>query len=1077
MQKDKKILTALAAGVAAISPATNCVQAIENIDQSKNEKENKEKIVKEALEQNVANKEKEVNRTQKKLDSKTFEVEEASRALKEKKIEKQKVSVDFNVVQSEAETYITSKTENNQASIEEAQGEIDELCQEKERLEQEIQNFTEQKNQLEKERETLQKKYDELSSDENSNKLKQQIEKQTRVLEETNKRLNQASKEYNEIAEKYEGAINNINQLKEQKQQKKLEVLELEKKLEEQEASIQDVQNNLNDIQIAYNASVDESTKSKLTEELNNATLEYNDILKEYNSTKNNLSERQNSLVLLEAELKNAENENKDIMSKYNSTKKKLTEIQKEKETAEKNLVEVQASIDGVNSEIIKLKDEIESKKNLVDNLNKSTEGLFKLVETTKSAYEAVLAQWNKGSFGFYDSIGDEQAKDIINEGVSLGTTNLGNYNDATNLDNMKNAISLMLECNKLRVQNGLSELNTSALLMAISQVKLNHSCYQEDQTGDPHTGLYGTGENLASGYDITESDEDYEGKGPYSGWYGWQKQLLNEFYESHPEEKEKSIFETLVDYPDLYDSIKDYLNILSQEYTVSGSAYIPKQDEDSLNNFAQEFAWTSQYVVRDGIESVTEEGKMYNTAVGQMQAATFKEQFDIYYNKLVQELSSKKVAYENAKKAVGQATVNGTTLADAKKAYDDACLHLQELNFKKERLNSSFTVIRQNITNLNITYNNEKDTLDKLKNKVKGNDKSLLSTKEQYENLKDDISAKKALLEELQNRAVESNEAVEKINNILNNADLPFQILEEQRETLKILYSSQRKNFDSTLSSIDEIKNEISKIDAQCNEKQTKANKLQEELDISSCQKEDVQKRVNVQKQKLEDLKSKKEEINNLLDELLKNQELQKEIIKNIEKNKDVISECDEIITPLQERENKFLKETTRLSRMKILYDEIVDGISLSNEEDISLTNEEKELFGRLKLAAQNLKSVQNVLSDAQVEYESKKHEYDMLFENLEKAKLDYMKAQYALDEYLASKGKQSPAESTQPKPEKTQSKKEAVTPSKVENNIPSSDEEKNVETGISSQPEKYIATAGAAGAGYLLLRKKRKY
>ncbi len=48
-------------------------------------------------------------------------------------------------------------------------------------------------------------------------------------------------------------------------------------------------------------------------------------------------------------------------------------------------------------------------------------------------------AQWNQGSLGFYENIGDTQVVDVIKEGIKLGTTILSDEMAATSLENMKN--------------------------------------------------------------------------------------------------------------------------------------------------------------------------------------------------------------------------------------------------------------------------------------------------------------------------------------------------------------------------------------------------------------------------------------------------------------------------------------------------------------------------------------------------------------------------------------------------------------------------------------------------------------
>ena len=150
-------------------------------------------------------------------------------------------------------------------------------------------------------------------------------------------------------------------------------------------------------------------------------------------------------------------------------------------------------------------------------------------------------------------------------------------------------------ECNHLRKLNGLPELKTSGLMMAISQVKVNHTVHKTDG-GSPHTGLYNTGENLANGFtwdlDAQCPQGDY-GRGPFVGWYTWEKKFLNDFYVEHPEEKDKTIDETLLKYPDLFYRVGHYLNILSA-YDVTGVSYVPENRNDlseTGGNFAQQFA------------------------------------------------------------------------------------------------------------------------------------------------------------------------------------------------------------------------------------------------------------------------------------------------------------------------------------------------------------------------------------------------------------------------------------------------------------------------------------------------------
>lgn len=89
MQDSKKALTALTAGIAIACPATNCVQAIENINESENKQEDAEKTIKEALEENVKSKKNKVLEIQEKVKNMTTEMENKTRELKEAKLKNQ----------------------------------------------------------------------------------------------------------------------------------------------------------------------------------------------------------------------------------------------------------------------------------------------------------------------------------------------------------------------------------------------------------------------------------------------------------------------------------------------------------------------------------------------------------------------------------------------------------------------------------------------------------------------------------------------------------------------------------------------------------------------------------------------------------------------------------------------------------------------------------------------------------------------------------------------------------------------------------------------------------------------------
>ena len=102
-------------------------------------------------------------------------------------------------------------------------------------------------------------------------------------------------------------------------------------------------------------------------------------------------------------------------------------------------MASLQQSLEATKASIAQAEKDVAAKKDLLDVAKKSTEELSKLVDSTKAAYDAVQAQWNQGSLGFYENIGDTQVVDVIKEGIKLGTTILSDEMATTSLENMKN--------------------------------------------------------------------------------------------------------------------------------------------------------------------------------------------------------------------------------------------------------------------------------------------------------------------------------------------------------------------------------------------------------------------------------------------------------------------------------------------------------------------------------------------------------------------------------------------------------------------------------------------------------------
>ena len=150
------------------------------------------------------------------------------------------------------------------------------------------------------------------------------------------------------------------------------------------------------------------------------------------------------------------------------------------------------------------------------------------------------------------------------------------------------------------------------------------------------------------------------------------------------------------------------------------------------------------------------------------------------------------------------------------------------------------------------------------------------------------------------------------------------------------------------------------------------------------------------------------------------------------------------------------------------------MEGIPLDDRDKSSLLKEE-DIYSRLVQAAQAKGNTQSHLQDIQDRYDYIKTDFNVLVENLEKAKLNYSQAQYVLAEYLNPKNEGLSKTGIENVILNNQTSVKFSSSTQVKD-INIEDKMKIVNTGIGKHTDKYVSIGSAAGLGYLFLRKKRK-
>ena len=1056
-KQTKKLLTAMAAGAMSVSPVTSVVHAMEDVHEPIVENKQTKDEVLETLKENVNSKKEELNQAQTKLNEATPIMEEFSKQLDSAKASYDESNKNFNQVSQKVNSFVSNEIKVNQNQMDEAKQELEALKKEKERLEKESADSDVQKAQLEKDYQDAQNKYNELISQGTIEDLTEQIASQQKVVESMSNELLEAQSKYDAVKASYDEVTGKINYLENQVLIQQNKVDDLTKQLNADNAAMQEALNQLNNIQQSYDVATDENVKAELEVQLATAQTNLASATETYDAANQELSVELNNLNTLQSDVESTKNESQSSIDDFNKANEDLGKCRQEKEKADNELSSLQQTLKETQTSIELAKADVQAKKEILETFNSSADDLSKLVTSTKAAYDAVQAQWNQGSLGFYESIGDTQAVDVIKEGIALGTTTLGDVGDSTDLTNMKKSLPMLAECNRLRKVNGLPELKTSGLMMAISQVKVNHTVHKTDG-GSPHTGLYNTGENLAGGFTwkISAPEEgemqDASESGPFVGWYNWEKKFLNDFYTEHPEEKEKTIDDTLLKYPDLFYRVGHYLNILST-YDVTGVSYVPENRNDlseTGGEFAQQFSgYTEDFDEYGfGLDSAIDKDKQYNTCAGVMTVSEFTEKFNKYYDSLKADLETKQTAYNTAKKALDGAQNNGNAIAYATKAYEAALAKLEKLRTSQSttegQIQNAEKVVtaatekvaeaQANVTKAEAAKSEKAEAVKAAQVKVDAQQKIVDQKWSQVDLAKSSVDKANAEVKSTEDRIKESEQSVTTLKSKLDDA--------------KQNYSNKQQAFKETDENVQKSKAAFVELRNQKFEMETQREELDSQFEMVKSNRDQAQENLDASNLKLASLNSSKKTRIELKDSLDMNLESQKALEQSLLDNEKSLN-LNHLNNQQKQASLKELElEATRLQDVMSLYHSIINGIVAAQMDEVVLNAQETVLFENLKAAVNTLLDSKKELVAAQEKYNAKKGSYNEFSEDVKKAQLAYDQAQNALDQYL--------------RPEE-----------KVETINTSTSK---VNTGMDLNTEMYLGSLVVAGVTYTILLRKKK-
>ena len=261
-------------------------------------------------------------------------------------------------------------------------------------------------------------------------------------------------------------------------------------------------------------------------------------------ANKNAIANANNQIAAINAKINALNNAKSAEIQAEDNVKRENENIESKKSElvdAEQGVAASKAKLNAENAKLENLKNEKTELENKLATEQANLKDAEKAVADARTeSQKRAQAQFNKGSLGFFEAVGSEdaiaelksKAKFVDNGAVFTDSTHIGNENDATSLEYMLRALKLAKIGNALRSQGDNNfaptrELKVSDRLMARAQVNANFS--NSPQIGHSMNmgpnGDLSTGENLAWGYDW-QTDGDH----PYKGWYDEEKTN----YENH---------------------------------------------------------------------------------------------------------------------------------------------------------------------------------------------------------------------------------------------------------------------------------------------------------------------------------------------------------------------------------------------------------------------------------------------------------------------------------------------------------------------------------------------------------------
>lgn len=348
----------------------------------------------------------------------------------------------------------------------------------------------------------------------------------------------------------------------------------------------------------------------------------------------------------------------------------------------------------------------------------------------------------------------------------------LGSKDDATSIDNIKDALAMYPQFIKVRQQNALEVPKISLSSVAIAMLDVDYNVHIAALV---HPSYYSTTENLAEGY-----GSDYA----VGSWMS-EKSIWDDAVAKNPELANHlhDGYWVFSKYLDLYEKTGHYLNFMDQSVPSYGFAsaegiqgydadfesgvYSLDQYKDLLNNYIRKNDWSQQ---------LNTDKANIETAKQNLNAA--KAKLDTSNQNVSTKQNDYAVAQSNVTKAI-------TALNDAKTTLENARKNEQKAQQELDAFNVDQDVKQKAVVNAQNELKNAQNILTNLNTELSAKKNNLKDTEDVRKNAEDKVVQLQATLRADQNKLDGLKQSVADLQNALENSKKAQAVLASVQQEL----------------------------------------------------------------------------------------------------------------------------------------------------------------------------------------------------------------------------------------------------------------------------------------------------